>query len=122
MAKAIKISQLLITPILICIVLRSPWFSRQPTQHFPWSICWVGQKVCLFFPIRWLWQNLVVFNFIRNNFVRLYCDNCHTSMYFLKNLSKLVNFCIAILILKIEENTHLGGILKSVQKVSSHVI
>ena len=42
--------------------------------------------------------------FIINNFVRLYCDSCHISMHFLKK-SKLVNFCAAILILKMEENT-----------------
>ena len=39
-----------------------------------------------------------------NNFVRLYCDSCHISAH-LKNLSKLVNFCKAILILKMKENT-----------------
>ena len=33
----------------------------------------------------------------------MYSDNCHVSMH-LKNLSKLVNFCVAILILKVEEN------------------
>ena len=47
---------------------------------------------------------LVVFNFIQNNFVRLYCDSCHTSVQ-LKKPSKLVNFCVAILILNMEENT-----------------
>ena len=33
---------------------------------------------------------------------RLYCDSCHVSTHLKKNLSKLVNFCVAILILKIE--------------------
>ena len=34
----------------------------------------------------------------------MYSDNCHVSMH-LKNLSKLVNFCVAILkTLKMEEN------------------
>ena len=47
---------------------------------------------------------LAVFNFIQNNFVRLYCDSCHTSVQ-LKKPSKLVNFCVAILILNMEENT-----------------
>ena len=45
---------------------------------------------------------VIVFNLIQKNFVRLYCDNCHS--VHLKNLSKLVNFCVAILILKMEEN------------------
>ena len=45
---------------------------------------------------------LVVFNFIWNNFVRLYCDTCHIRVHFLKKL-KLVNFCVATLILKMEE-------------------
>ena len=46
---------------------------------------------------------IVVFNFIGNNFVRLYCDSCHISVY-IKTLLKLVNFCVAILTLKMEEN------------------
>ena len=46
---------------------------------------------------------VIVFNFIQNNFVRLYCDSCHISMH-LKNFSKLVNICAAILILKMEED------------------
>ena len=46
---------------------------------------------------------LVAFNFIQNNCVRLYCDSCHSSTH-LKTLSKSVNFYIAILILKMEEN------------------
>ena len=45
----------------------------------------------------------MVFNFIQNNFVRLYCDSCHVSMHLKKHLSKLANFCVAILILKMEE-------------------
>ena len=44
-----------------------------------------------------------MFNFIRNNFVGLYCDSCHNNVYLKKHLSKLVNFCVAILILKMEE-------------------
>ena len=36
--------------------------------------------------------------------VRMYCDSCHSNMHFLKNLPKLVNFCVAILLLKMEEN------------------
>ena len=65
---------------------------------------WVDQKVHLLFSIRWLRWCLVVLNFIWNNFVRLYCDSCHISVHFFKNLSKLVNFCVAILMLKMEEN------------------
>ena len=54
--------------------------------------------------MRWLQEYLAVFNFIQNNFVRLYCDSCHIGVH-LKKLSKLVSFCAAILILKMEENT-----------------
>ena len=39
----------------------------------------------------------------QNNFVRLYCDSYHINVY-LKKTPKLVNFCAAILILKIEED------------------
>ena len=45
---------------------------------------------------------LAVFNFIGNNFVRLYCDSCHISVHLKKSI--LVNFCVAFLILKMEEN------------------
>ena len=48
---------------------------------------------------------LVVFNFTQNSVVRLYSDSYPISVHFLKNLSKLVNFCAAILILEMEENT-----------------
>ena len=47
---------------------------------------------------------LTVFNFIRKNFVRLCCDSCHISVH-LKKTPKLVNFCAAILILKMEDDT-----------------
>ena len=57
-----------------------------------------------FYSVQCLQWCLVVFNFIRHNFVRLYCDSCHISVHFKKQLSKLVNFCVAFLILKIEEN------------------
>ena len=54
---------------------------------------------------------LVLFNFIWN-IVRLYCDNCHISMHLKKNLNKLVNFCVAILMFKMEEDTqHLQRIM-----------
>ena len=56
-----------------------------------------GLFVCLF-SIRWLWQCLVVFNFT----IKLYCESCPISVP-LKNT--LVNFCAAILTLKMEENT-----------------
>ena len=39
-----------------------------------------------FFPVRWVQQCLVVFNVIRNNFVRLYCDSCHLSMHLKRNI------------------------------------
>ena len=42
----------------------------------------VGQNVHLVFSIRWLSLYLVVFNFIRKNFVRLHCDSCHTNVHF----------------------------------------
>ena len=64
----------------------------------------VGQKVHLFFSVRWLQEHLVVFDFTPNSFVRLYCDSCHISMHF-KKTSELVNFSAAILILKMEEDT-----------------
>lgn len=50
---------------------------------------------------------MAVFNFIRNNFVRLYVtalvSACIWKRKNKKNLPKLVNFCIAILLLKMEE-------------------
>ena len=46
---------------------------------------------------------LVGFNFIRNNFVRLYVTAVIPACI-KKNLSKSVNFCAAILILKMKEN------------------
>ena len=45
-------------------------------------VYWVGQKVDLLFSVRWLQQHLVVF--IQNNFVTLYFDSSHISVY-LKN-------------------------------------
>ena len=47
---------------------------------------------------------VVVLSFIRNDFVRLHCDSCHMRVHLKNNLLKLVNFCVAILTLKIEEN------------------
>ena len=61
------------------------------TMHMYFLFYWVGHNVHLFFSIRWLQQCLVVFNFIRNNFVRLYCDSCHISMC-LKNFIKIGEF------------------------------
>ena len=61
------------------------------------------QSSFVFFSIRWLEWHLVVFNFIQNNFVRFYCDSCHINMHW-KKLTKLVNFCVAILIVEMEEN------------------
>ena len=34
----------------------------------------------------------MVFNFIGNNFVRLYCDSCHISVHLKKNLIKIGEF------------------------------
>ena len=48
-------------------------------------------------------QRLVVFNFIRNHFVRMYCDSSHISLHEKKKKSELVNFCVAVLIQKMEE-------------------
>ena len=45
-------------------------------------------------------------NFIENKFVTLYCDSCHISMRLKK--SKLVNFCVAVLILKMVEESIFG--------------
>ena len=52
-------------------------------------------------------------NFIRNSFVRMYCDSCHVGMH-LKKTSKLVNICIAILILNMKEMHDIFGILRSI--------
>ena len=46
----------------------------------------VWPKRLLGFSVRWLLEHLVVFNFIWNNSVRLYCDSCHINMHFLKNI------------------------------------
>ena len=46
---------------------------------------------------------LIDFNFRQNNFVRLFCVSCLTNVHSFKQLSKLVNFCVAILILKMKE-------------------
>ena len=49
---------------------------------------------------------LSVLNFIWNHFISLYCDSCLISACISKKkLSKLVNFYVAILVLKTEENT-----------------
>ena len=42
---------------------------------------WVDQKVCSIFTVT-IALVAVVFNFIQNNFVRLYCDGCRISLYF----------------------------------------
>ena len=63
------------------------------------------------FSIRQLSQHLI-FNFTQNSFVRLYHDSCHFGLHFQRNLAKLVNFCKAILILKMEgEKQHLGHVV-----------
>ena len=68
--------------------------------HSSLSFYWVGPKVCLVFSI----QCLAVFNFSQNSSVRRYCDSCHVSVQFFEKTLKLVNFCAAILILKMKEN------------------
>ena len=50
-------------------------------NKLPFVFCWIGQNVHSFFPVSWLQQRLVVFNFIQNDFVRLYCDSCHISVH-----------------------------------------
>ena len=77
--------------------------------HLP-NNYWVGQKVRSVFSVRWLQQHLVVFNFIQNNFVRLYVTAV-ISVYILRKTSKLVDFCVAILILKTEEKSNFFSIL-----------
>ena len=48
---------------------------------------WVGQQVHPVPPYAISSSAyLVVFNFIWDNFVRLYCDSCHNSMYFKKRI------------------------------------
>ena len=54
---------------------------------------------------------VVIFNFTRSNFVRLHFDSCHISVHLKRNLSKLVNFCAAILILKMEDVQHFWHIM-----------
>ena len=63
-----------------------------------------AKTFCLVFSIWGLEWCSVVFNVIRNNFVRLYCDSCQIRVHS-KNVSKLVNFCATIFILRREENT-----------------
>ena len=53
---------------------------------------------------------LVVFNFIQNNFVRLYCDSCHISMHFKKTYQIGESLCSHFNI-KMEENTHFWHIM-----------
>ena len=50
------------------------------------------RSVQLFFfpPRRWIQQHLVVFNFIQNNFVRLYCDRGHIRMHLQKQRKKVI--------------------------------
>ena len=54
---------------------------------------------------------LICLNFVPNNFVRLYRDSCHYQPVFKKTYKKLVKFCVAIVILRLEENTQHFGIL-----------
>ena len=79
-------------------LLRAQCVSLHNLKHSAYY--WVGQKVRSVFSIRCFWQCLVVFHFIRNNFVRLCCDSCHIGVCFFKKTSKLVNFGIAVLTLK----------------------
>ena len=57
---------------------------------------------------------LVAFNFIWNSFVRLYCDSW-SYQWALKKKSKL-NFCVAILILKVKEKTNIFGMLRFISR------
>ena len=41
----------------------------------------LAKKSRYVFYIQWLQYCLVVFNFIQNNFVILYCDGCHISVH-----------------------------------------
>ena len=52
---------------------------------------WVSQKVHFVFFYKMALVVLIDFNFIWNNFLRLYCDSCHISVH-LKKTQKLVNF------------------------------
>ena len=54
---------------------------------------------------------MVVLSFIRNDFVRLHCDSCHMSVDLKNNLLKLVNFCVATLILKMKKIHNLFSLL-----------
>ena len=59
-----------------------------------WSNSRAGQRAIRCFP--WDGSCLVVFNSIRNNFVKPYCD-CVISACIFNKTSKLVSFCVAIL-------------------------
>ena len=70
-----------------------------------WIKYWIAKNVPLvFFHKMALVVLSFVFNFTWNSSVSLYCDSCHISLHLKRNLPKLVNFCVAILILKMEEN------------------
>ena len=86
---------------MFCVLLPP----EQALYLYHFTKYWAGIKVHLVFSIRWLQQCLFIFNFIQNNFVRLYCDSCHITVHLKNKTSKLVNFCVAILILRMEENT-----------------
>ena len=60
--------------------------NHEKTPHCQLNYCMFYHKNFTsywFFSIRWLQQHLVVFNFIQNNFVRLYCDSSHISVHFI---------------------------------------
>ena len=62
---------------------------------------WAGQKVLGFFPYGG--SSSAQLSLTSDNFVRLFVTAVTSACIFLK-LSKLVNFCVAILIVKMEEN------------------
>ena len=74
-------------------------------NHHSKMFTWVGQRVLLgFFPINGSSSAHLSLTSFETIFLRLYCDSCHLSMHLKKYLSKLLNFYVAILILKMEEN------------------
>ena len=71
--------------------------------NLSYNMIFGGPNVRSFFSVRWLQQYLVVFSFIRYNFVRLYVTAVISAIHLKKDLSKLVTLCVDILILKMEE-------------------
>ena len=65
------------------LLMASPWPFLSPAGRsgnfqyiYCWSISWRILSITLL-----TCKHLIVFNFIQNNFVKLYCDSCHISVH-----------------------------------------